>query len=290
MRFHDVISADGTRLNGWTNDVDGPPVLLCNGLGTPAYTWPGLLRADCGLRVVSWHHRGLGGSDRPSDPRRVQVEHFVEDALATMDAAGIEKCVVAGWSIGVSTLFELALRHPDRVTGLFPVAGVPADTFGSLFGAAPLPKVVRRTIGRNTARLLAAITGPLNSLSKDFQGTERTSHVLTHSGFMFPTEDFHALHRGVTQFLDMPIDWYMHVAVTVSEHLELPLGEIDVPTCWLAGAYDVIARPADQRAAAARLKDAEFHSLTGSHFLPMEKPSEVNRRLREFVAKVGGGQ
>jgi hypothetical protein len=39
LRFYDVVSADGTRLRAWTNDADGPTVLLCNGLGTSPYAW-----------------------------------------------------------------------------------------------------------------------------------------------------------------------------------------------------------------------------------------------------------
>ncbi|MDT4961373.1 MAG: 3-oxoadipate enol-lactonase, partial [Pseudonocardiales bacterium] len=33
LRYYDVRSADGTKLQAWTNDADGPTVLLCNGLG-----------------------------------------------------------------------------------------------------------------------------------------------------------------------------------------------------------------------------------------------------------------
>ena len=143
-RFHDVLSDDGTRLRAWTNDpdglIDGPTVVLCNGLGTNAYTWPALLDPDCGVRVVSWNHRGTGGSDRPADPAHVGIDAFVEDALAVMDHFGIDRAVLMGWSMGVNTMFELALHHPERVSGLFAVAGVPGDTFAHHAGAAaPAP-------------------------------------------------------------------------------------------------------------------------------------------------------
>src|ERR1700710_1182323 len=82
LRHYTVTSADGTRLRAWTNDVDGPTVLLCNGLGTSPFAWPALLRPDCDVRVVSWNHRGVGGSERPADPSRVDVTAFVEDAVA----------------------------------------------------------------------------------------------------------------------------------------------------------------------------------------------------------------
>jgi len=111
LRFYDVKSADGTRLRAWTNDADGPTVLLCNGLGTNPYAWPALLRSDCGVRVISWNHRGVGGSERPADRSRVDVTAGVEDAIAVLDDAEVESCPVLGWSIGVNTAFELAVEH-----------------------------------------------------------------------------------------------------------------------------------------------------------------------------------
>ena len=112
LRHFPVTSRDGTRLNAWTNDVDGPTVLLCNGLGTNLYAWPAVLDPSCGVRVVSWNHRGTDGSDRPADPTHVGVEAFVEDALAVMDHEDIGACVLMGWSIGVNTMFEVAVQHP----------------------------------------------------------------------------------------------------------------------------------------------------------------------------------
>ena len=80
---------------GPTTPTD-PTVLLCNGLGTNPYAWPALLDPDCGVRVISWNHRGVGGSARPTDPDRVGQEVFVEDALAVLDDAGVDACAVVG--------------------------------------------------------------------------------------------------------------------------------------------------------------------------------------------------
>ena len=69
IRYADVLSDDGTRIRAWSNDpdgtIDGPTVVLCNGLGTSPWAWPALLEPDCAVRVVSWDHRGVGGSARP---------------------------------------------------------------------------------------------------------------------------------------------------------------------------------------------------------------------------------
>ena len=81
-------------------------------------------------------HRRLGPARRPD---RVGIEEFVEDALSVMDHFGVDQAVLMGWSMGVNTAFELALRHPERVTGIFAVAGVPGDTFATMLGPLRLP-------------------------------------------------------------------------------------------------------------------------------------------------------
>ena len=112
LRYYTVTSGDGTELQAWTNDVDGPTVLLCNGLGTNPYSWPALLDPDCGVRVISWNHRGTGGSERPVDTEHVGIDAFAEDAIAVLDDAGIDACVLMGWSMGVNTMFEVAVTLP----------------------------------------------------------------------------------------------------------------------------------------------------------------------------------
>ena len=106
----------------WTNDpdglIDGPTVVLCNGLGTSAWAWPALLEPDCGVRVVSWNHRGTGGSDRPADPAP-RRDRGVRRGRALGDGPLRRRpgAVLMGWSMGVNTMFELAVRHPERVSG-----------------------------------------------------------------------------------------------------------------------------------------------------------------------------
>ena len=71
-----------------------------------------------------------------------------------LDDAGVAACPVAGWSIGVNTMFELAVTHPERVAGLFAVAGVPGETFGSM--GAPLFIPASAQADRDHRRMVAA--------------------------------------------------------------------------------------------------------------------------------------
>ena len=187
VRFHDVHSADGTRLRAWTNGADGPTVLLCNGLGTNPYAWPGFLSPDCGVNVLSWNHRGVGGSARPADRDRVSMEDFVEDAIAVLDDAGVESCVVLGWSMGVNLAFELATLHPERVDGLLAVAGVPGDTFATMLGPLHVPAPVARKVTVGSAWAMLATGKALSLVTKRLPWNSLTTKALRHSGFMLPS-------------------------------------------------------------------------------------------------------
>lgn len=294
VRYYDVVSADGTRLRAWTNDVDGsleaadaPVVLLCNGLGTNPYTWPSLLSDECEVRVISWNHRGTGGSARPEDPSRCGIEEFVEDALAVMDDAGIDACPLMGWSMGVNTMFEFAIEHPDRVTGLFAVAGVPGGTFDSMLAPLGVPRFARAAIMVNAARLVELVGGPLTALASRIEIGPVAGEVLTHSGFMLPTPDIQNTRRAVQQFLTAPVDWYMHLAIATSDHLRVSLSKIEVPTSFVAGRWDILASTHDMRSAAERIPDASYVELRGTHFIGMERPAEVYELLLQLLDRIG---
>lgn len=285
-----VTAADGTRLQAWSNRSDGPVVLLCNGLGTNPWCWPALMDPECGVHVISWNHRGTGGSDRPADESRIGIDAFVEDALRVLDHFGVEACPVMGWSMGVNTAFELAFLHPSRVSGLFAVGGVPGGTFSSMLAPLRVPRFLRSTITVNLARTLGMLGRPLSSIATALPLGPMSVRVLSHSGFMLPTPDPDNTGRAVKQFLSTPIDWYMRMAVETSKHVRVSLSRIGVPTTFVAGKYDVLASATDMRTAADRIEGASYVGLPGSHFLPMEQPEAVHRHLLDLLERVARAQ
>ncbi|MAY97475.1 alpha/beta hydrolase [uncultured Nocardioides sp.] len=290
VTFHEVLSDDGTMLRAWTNDPDGtkpgPTVVLCNGLGTNPWTWPALLDPACEVRVVSWNHRGTGGSQRPTDPERCGIEEFVEDGLSVMDHFGVAKGVLMGWSMGVNTMFELAFRHPERVSGLFAVAGVPGDTFATMLGPLHLPHVVARTLTINATRVAKHAGWALTPIARRLPIGKRAVDLLSHSGFMLPVKDPEITAKAVTEFLTTPMGWYFHLALRTSEHGRVSLRNIRVPATFVAGRWDVLAGARDMRTAADRIEGATYVELPGSHFLGLEHPDEVHALLLELLEKV----
>lgn len=286
VRTYRVRSADGTEIQAWTNDVEGPTVLLCNGLGTNPYAWPALLHPECGVRVISWNHRGTGGSDRPLDPNHVGVTAFVEDAVAVLDEAGVTSCVVLGWSMGVNTAFELATQHPERVRGILAVAGVPGGTFSSMLAPLGVPRFARSALTVGAARALRRVGSLVTPLTQSIPVTSRFVTALSHSGFMLPVADETIARRAISEFLTTPVDWYAHLAVQTSAHQRVSLRALNKPCIFVAGRWDLLASADDMRTAAARIPGAQYVEFNGSHFLPLERPEAIHRLLRELIARV----
>jgi pimeloyl-ACP methyl ester carboxylesterase len=53
-------------------------------------------------------------------PERISHEALVDDVFRVMDAMGIERCVVAGFSRGSVTALRAVMRSPERFDGLLP--------------------------------------------------------------------------------------------------------------------------------------------------------------------------
>lgn len=285
LRFSDATSADGTRLRVWTNDADGPTVLICNGLGTNPYAWPALLDPNCGVRVISWNHRGVGGSDRPTDRARVGIDDYVADAIAVLDHAGVDACVVAGWSFGVNTAFELAVRQPHRVLGLFAVAGVPGNTFGAMLEPTRMPRLMRRSIGLSGARALRRGGRLLTQITTRVPLTAWNIALLRYSGFMFPGARPDVVRLAVQEFLTTPIEWYMHLAAEAARHPRVSLSGIEVPTTFVAGRWDILTGAREMASAAERIPHATYVELRGGHFLPLEQSAAIHRELHELIKR-----
>lgn len=290
LRWFHFTAPDGTALQGWSNDVtgakSGPTVVLCNGLGTNPYAWPSLLDPACPVRVVSWNHRGTGGSSRPTDPERVGIDAFAEDAVALMDHVGVDAAVMMGWSMGVNTMYEVAVEHPDRVLGLYAVGGVPGGTFESMMAPLFLPRPLRKPILAGTARLCRRVGHLATPTTTHLPIGDRFIRVLSHSGFMLPLADPEIGQRAVQEFFSTPVEWYAHLALHASYHRRVSLRSVRVPTAFVAGTYDVLASAHDMRTAADRIPGATYTELRASHFLPLEKPAEVHAGLLALLDRV----
>jgi pimeloyl-ACP methyl ester carboxylesterase len=95
-------------------------LLLHGGLGNSDY-WGLLVPAlATRYRVVVIDSRGHGRSSR--DAMQIGYELMASDDLALLDRLHIGRAAVVGWSDGAITGLEIAIHHPERLTGLFAFA------------------------------------------------------------------------------------------------------------------------------------------------------------------------
>ncbi|MET9634412.1 alpha/beta hydrolase [Lentzea sp. NPDC006480] len=281
MREHDVISWDGTKIRTWQTEGDGPPVLMCPGVGSGPESWPSL--ADRG-GLLSWYMRGTMGSDRPVDERNISLDDHVSDALAVLDDAGIERCVVIGWSMGVTIAAELALRHPERVAGLLLVAGAPGDSFDAMLPV--IPRNVRRFVSNMSTRVLKQAGPMLDSVLHRVPVTDVTTFLLRHSGVIKPSSDPKAVTQAVGRFLQHDWRWYFTLALALGETQRQDLSPIVCPVTLLAGRDDLLATTESMAGPVGALPQARLRVLPCSHYLPLEAPEIVSAELDLLLDRV----
>ncbi|WP_306326860.1 alpha/beta fold hydrolase [Streptomyces venezuelae] len=103
----------------------GPALLLVHGHPFDHTMWqPQLDHFSRTHRVIAPDLRGYGATPLGAHPDSTDLGVFAEDLTDLLDELGVDRCVLAGLSMGGQIAMELYRRHPERVRGL-----VLADTF-----------------------------------------------------------------------------------------------------------------------------------------------------------------
>lgn len=100
----------------WDEQGAGTPVLLVMGATYSSRMWyPAIGALAQRHRVICFDNRGIGRSG-PSKPG--SIEDMACDALAVLDAAGVDSAHVYGASLGGVVVLQMALQSPERVRSL----------------------------------------------------------------------------------------------------------------------------------------------------------------------------
>ncbi len=177
----------GLRLHVVDSGAGEPAIVLLHGYLSSTAIWD-----DARLRLAE-HHRtvaldlpGCGYSDRPTDAP-YDLPWLATTVLDALDAAGLERVVVGGHSLGAAVAIHAAVRAPGRLEGLILVSppayapppppglrlarrwpGLMRAFFSSPAGRAAIPPLIRRAgfagrdveVRERTARLLAHLDAP----------------------------------------------------------------------------------------------------------------------------------
>lgn len=116
-----MVPIDDTALSVTDTGGPGRPVVYLNGSYASQRSWRRLI-AELGpeWRHVTYDERARGGSKRSAD---YSFEGCLRDVDAVVEATGVDRPLIVGWSYGAALAVHWADRNPDRVAGVVSVDG-----------------------------------------------------------------------------------------------------------------------------------------------------------------------
>ncbi|HEX6422665.1 MAG TPA: alpha/beta hydrolase, partial [Acidimicrobiales bacterium] len=239
-------------------------------------------------RVITYDPRGNGASDRPADPAAYGTLTQVGDALAVLDAAGVDRAVLVGNSFGGILAYLLAALHPDRVAGAVMIGATlnvdGRDDFPLARGLLTFDEDHGRDEGWGRYNR--------HSFARDYPGFVR----------FFVGEALNDPHA--TKLLEDAEGWGLATTpavlaatlgdraavppATTAERLRAMAPAISCPVLVIHGTEDRIA-PVHLGRSLAALLDAPLVEMPGAGHCPQARyPVQVNRLLRRFLDGIGG--
>ena len=259
--------ADGTRIHYEVTGRPGAtPILMIQGLGASKNAW-NLQRIAMATRFrsISLDNRGAGRSDKPTQP--FTLEQMADDAIAVLDAAGIETAHVVGASMGGVISQIIAVKYPHRVRSLTLVC----------------------TACRNhpwRQELLQSWAQTAEEKGMIEVGKEAAQWVMSPRSFrrlvpaftwMGPLAALRPRHSFVSQ---------IQAILDTREDLVDELSSITAPTMVIVGNQDILTPRGDSEEIAERIPNAELVVISGAaHGLMMEHSTTFNKILIEFLQR-----
>jgi poly(3-hydroxyalkanoate) depolymerase len=240
----------------------GPPLLMCNGIGTPLEALAPFTSAlDPAIEVVRFDVPGVGGSPVPRLPYTIQC--LARLAARMLGELGYDRFDTLGISWGGGLAQQLALQYPRRCRRLV----LAATSTGSLMIPAR-PRVLRHLSSPRRHR------DPAHAARTIYGGALRHHPELAEPITLAPPRP--VSRRGYFYQLTASAGW-----------TSLPvLRLIRQPTLILAGDDDPIIPLANARLMAALLPGARLHVYPDGHLGLLTRAAELAPVVSDFLLTV----
>ena len=238
----------------------GPAVLFVHGSGGHhAAWWQQVPVLSQRFTVITLDLRGFGRS--ASDLAEYDARAFPRDILAVIDAAGLDRVVLVGQSIGAAAALKAALARPQQAAGV-----VLAHSLGGI-AHDELAQLVRAD--RAEAEKLPVID---RLLTPQFRKWYPERAFLFRQMGTFNT-------AKMADLRNLNADGPTAADVTAS----------GIPVCLLAGEKDAVLSVATVRRAAEVLPGATLEVVAGApHSMYWETPERFNAAVERFLEQVYG--
>jgi 3-oxoadipate enol-lactonase len=252
----------------WFEVGRGEPLILIHGLADDHRAWrralPGLLLSH---RVLMYDLRGHGGTTlgRPDGT----LGQLGNDLASLMDAIGVDRAHIAGFSLGGTIAMRMAIDHPERVRGLVLVAT------SSRVGRAAADWYQQRVdmVARNDPQLRA-------TLDRDAADVYAESASELSDGLLIRRQST-ADPRGYGNACAA-------MAALNAAPLDPELPQISARTLIVASERDRHCPPKAAEIIAAGIAGSRLEIIPGAgHPIPVEKPGELAGSMNSFLAARG---
>lgn len=258
---------------------DGPPVVMLNGIGTPAAMLAPLMADLDGVTMYAVDLPGYGLTDTTADfagDLRANGVRFLEQVL---NALGLDRPAFVANSLGSLWATWLAIDRPDRVGALAHV-GWPAIYLDT---SAPMPMRLL-SVGR-LGRLMMRIQPPsprqveqLSKMVKEHPLPPEIADLLLATERLpgFEPMFLATLHRLIRLRGPRP-----ELAVDAEQ-----LGSVRQPSLLVLGRNDPMGSEADSRRLAAAAPGTEVHMVDGGHAPWLHHADQIAPIVNRFLAGV----
>lgn len=277
-------ASDGTSLAFW-DEGQGPAVVLTNGFANSTLYWEPLRhRLRKNFRVIRWDLRGHGRSGAVRDPSTISIAGCADDMRCVLDAAGVDRAAIAGFSLGCQIVLEAWRHFPERIDSLLPVLGPCERPFDTLLHPrlGPLVYDIFRTVPAAAwggllkfGALRGTMLRPVHEMAKQFGIVGRRVSF----------EEMEPFYRHLAQ-LDVRT-WYL-IGLAAQRHSARDLlADIDVPTLVIAGGGDRFSPGHLGREVAEAIDSAELLWLEeATHTGLFDERERIGAAVEEFLHQV----
>lgn len=244
---------------------DGPPLVLIMGYAGTMDMWdvPMLQELARDYQVVVFDNRGMGLST--SSEKEYTISLFANDTAEFMEAIGIEKAHVLGWSMGADVALALAHEHPERINKLVLYAGDPGGN-----ESVPMDPEVEKTL--------------YNTSGTDEERGMRLLSLLFPADWMVQNPNPEVYFPRVTEESNPDNVARQGEALGMMTGVSPWLGTIAQPTLLIVGDKDVISPPADSYYIGQRISSASVVQIRGGgHGVMYQYPGDFSGIVRTFL-------
>ncbi|MFF8408036.1 alpha/beta fold hydrolase [Streptomyces omiyaensis] len=270
-RYVDV--EPGVRL--WAEergDADRPPLLLVMGAQASGLAWPdGLVELLAARhRVIRYDHRDTGRSTWAFDENPYPLSRLAEDAVAVLDAFGVERAHVVGMSLGGLLTQLLVADHPDRLLGatVIGTAALSATPYVRPDGV----RVPVEELPGPAQHLLEFWSLPEEDRDREAELDHRVEHwrALAGDGLPFDADWFRAQERAIVAHTGHHRPGTAHARADASGLLRTDeLAATAVPVLVISAPAEPVAPPPHAEHLAQVVRGARLAEIPGmGHALP----------------------